>query len=443
VSTDNSMGGGASKGKVTLEQEREDNEFAERLFDKLNGDNEALEKGATITLMELYSGVNEEKIDWDLEGPGGIKETLKMFDKDGDGKLDIYEFKAALAAMEVKEMKKKKKKTRSSTAGKGDGLKRGWTFRGHREAASAAEETEKQKKADEAAAKAKAAADAKAADEKAKKETTAAVLKGDIFNESTPAERQKEYWAQTEPQAVWTVKLGQKMPWHSTHEDALTEAMSHARGMGKTPLLLDGSKDRDGDGLTKLDDVFLGKPEDGGRAAVLLEARQMTVDVKEGTRTRDLIMKEARKSLVEAMKGGKEFYVRLQDKATEFTGAGFSGDDTLPLKIFDARHIQTAVKQHTDADGTYKCLAEYVAGSVACAERNAYDTLSHGLWESEHILAPTLREGDLDYDGNFFVAEGFGVVVCAQLGIDEYKSVITTTLPLMRFQPIFVRASVL
>ena len=84
--------------------------------------------------------------------------------------------------------------------------------------------------------------------------------------------------------------LDKRLPWHSADEDALSEAMEHAHSMGKTPLLLDGTVRTGESDETKLDVRLAERAE-------VLEARKMREDEITGERTRDLIMKEARKQV--------------------------------------------------------------------------------------------------------------------------------------------------
>ena len=114
--------------------------------------------------------------------------------------------------------------------------------------------------------------------------------------------------------------------------------------------------------------------------------------------------------------------MRLRDKATDWTHYSEAG--LLPMAaVFDQRVVNA--------------LDKYTAGTDACAvEAKANTILNHGLWESDHPLACVLREGDLDYEGNFYVAAGFGVVVCTTMGKDVYVENLRNTFAMARFQPI-------
>ena len=59
---------------------------------------------------------------------------------------------------------------------------------------------------------------------------------------------------------------------------------------------------------------------------------------EDGYRSREVVMKEARQQLVQAMKAsGRLFCVRVGPKAVPFTGDGFCADETFPISVFDAK----------------------------------------------------------------------------------------------------------
>jgi len=164
---------------------------------------------------------------------------------------------------------------------------------------------------------------------------------------------------------------------------------------------------------------------------VVDEALYAQLGADGGGRSRDLIMKEARKQLVTAMREGTTFYVRLLNKVTQFTGDGYIADDSLPISLFDARELAK--------------LAPFVTRSEAAGQRalSQDSTVSQsGLWESEHAYAKVLRENDLDYDGRFMLGPSFGVVVCTQLDEASFHGALMVALPIKRFQPIHVRAPI-
>ena len=45
-------------------------------------------------------------------------------------------------------------------------------------------------------------------------------------------------------------------------------------------------------------------------------------------------------------------------------------------------------------------------------------------------------EGDLDYEGNFYVGAGFGVVMLTTMAKDVYVENLRNSFAMMRFQPI-------
>lgn len=398
------MGAGASnaKGEGNLANARKsladgDEGEADKLFDQLDGD-----QNGRLSVIELYDAVQNAHVDWDFED---IKASMALFDDDGDDKVGRAEFKKALAEMTTKASKKKgKKKGRKSAAAAKAQPKRSWTFKDAREK----RQSEAEAQAELEAAPAPAPA-------------PAAVPVLDV--EKTPTDRQSEYWQQIESQPVWHVILKKTHVWNQD-DDALAEAMARARSIGKTPLLLDGTK---GDYDTSvLDDFFCVE-----RKAQVLDARQMLEDEKTGARSYELIMKEARKQLVEAMRTGTAFYLRLGRKPPKFVGSdGFVGEDTLPLDIFHAEKV---------AELSAYSKESQLKNSNPSSELNSSN---HGLWKSKHPLAKILREGDLDLKGDFFVPSTFEVVASSQLEEGKYREGLLTLLPELetRFQPILVRA---
>jgi len=426
------MGGGASKssGKLTLVAEKENDDLSNALFDELAGTDGKLHQ------MELHRAVIDNNIHgWELEGETGIKATFKLFDTSGDGYLDRTEFKNALDAMDKKQNRKGSKKEKANVRSKTErpGLKKSFTFRNHRQLLEDAEEEQRQlqeeiEKAKDEEAKALAAQ---------KKKDNEAVLNDEAFKLPTLEEREKAHWDKCDKQKVWEIALMKRMPWNREGENQLLDAIAHARAMGKTPLLLDQTKDAmpKGDGQTNLDRFFI------ERKAEVLDAVAMNADVKTEKRGKPQVMKEARKQLVAAMKNGVELYVQMKSKAVVFTGEGssdaFTAEDTLPRAIFDARQLLTSQTTFVDqSSGTsYHCLAPYVAGSAACEERKRNDTMSTGLRDSSHPLSKVVYEADHDpQTGHFYVKEGFGVCVCTTFTEDIYADRLGSAVPMMRFQ---------
>jgi hypothetical protein len=236
---------------------------------------------------------------------------------------------------------------------------------------------------------------------------------GDLYM-PTPEEKKAEYLAKlnklSEEKQAWHVRVGRKNPWGAEGDDQLSDAMAYARTIGLTPLLIDNSPKQ------AIDSKF-----ESDERAVVLNARQMHEEHKKGERSKEELFKDARKQLVLAMKQGKTFYVELKDKITDMTSDGYTSADHLPLGMFDQREVTK--------------LSAYFAGA-ANQVGNDLDKVSHGLWEADHPLAKVLRPGDLDYDGNFIVGGDFCVVVCTQIKAAEVREKLSTSLPLMRFQPI-------
>ena len=402
---------------VQLDKERKCEKEAEALFGAIDGEN----GDGKLSLVELYNAVSANHINWDI---AEIKEAMALFDDDQDGYIDRNEFKRALAAMSTKKTKKKKKAKGSDPP---SGLDRGFTFKDHKESLAAAEQAAAKHEADQAAA-----AVAEAQQKEAAELAEAKSVLDDLTTMPTADQRKRDYWKKMEANEVWQITLGRKHGWNEGDEDALTEAMARARANGKTPLLLDQTPNQKS-GFTRLDDYLM-----RADAAEVLEAKQM-FDDRVAEKSHDVIMKGARKQLVEAMKQGKAFYVRLgaQARCVAFTGEkSFNGDDTLPLAIFDAPTVATSLQYTEEAQA--KARAHAGSSDAAAAEAQAQE--NHGLHKSGHALDKVLREPDLDYNGNFFVGAGFSVVAAAQLSEESYKEQLMLNFPLGRMQVIKVRA---
>ena len=250
------------------------------------------------------------------------------------------------------------------------------------------------------------------------------------------------------PRGVWSVSMRNKNPWDADGETGMTSAMAFARTLGLTPLLIDNTA------TSKVDEFWTKQGELTAAAATaaavaaadtvygststevaataplvppskpteVLEAWAFLQDEKLGTRTKALIIKEARRQLVSAMRHGRILYVRLKSKAVDFTH--YSDDDSLPMaSIFDQR-VATE-------------LAKYTTGTAECAEEARNNTIdNHGLFEADHPWAKCIKEGDLDNEGNFFVAPGFGVVVGTTMDREMYVENLRIAFSLHRFQPI-------
>ena len=132
-------------------------------------------------------------------------------------------------------------------------------------------------------------------------------------------------------------------------------------------------------------------------------------------------MEELRVQLVNCMRYGHTLYIRLGDSACDFQ-ATFNGEDTFPLAVFDRRVVSS--------------LAEYREGSAK------------SLWGSEHPLAKTLRESDLNQglfqprfshrvrSDSSAMLDGFDVVVCTQHPPEDFRGMLAESLPLQWLQPI-------
>ena len=416
------MGAGASH-QAAKALEKEDDADAEAYFKQLDASGDG-----NLSVIELYNHTREVHVDWP---PDEIKATIELFDENKDGKISLAEYKKALRAMEKKAVKSKGKGRKEE---KGKMMKRDFTWKGHR----------------------KGLADEKAAEEEKKAVAMSAL---DDLDLPSVEQRKAQHWAQMEPKEVWgPIVLRRKMPWNADGEDALTEAMARAQSLGKTPLLLDPSSAAD---ETELDKylketaaevrgraparsaqvpaarlVRAGAAPRAARGAQVLDAAKMVADEASEARSRQTVMKDARKQLVAAMKAGALFAVRIGGKPIHFTGDGLNGDDTLPLSVFDARKVAE--------------LAPYKAAAAKVEKTDLDADNLRGLAESGHPWSAVLREMDLDNELSFVVGDAFRVAATTSIGagVDpaerfaEVRGKLLSCLPNVseRFQPILVRA---
>lgn len=251
----------------------------------------------------------------------------------------------------------------------------------------------------EAEARPEAAAAAMAEAETESLPTEAEALQAEAEARAAAVEAKRSaFWAAQEQRLCWSVPLARNisvMPWLGAHESGLDAAIAKAHSLGRTPLLIDC------EGRAA---AYLAR-----RQAVLLDARQMVADERLGVRSHALVMKEARKALVQAMKAGRPLHVSLASGTADFV-THFSGADTLPLAIFDRRVVEA--------------LADFTGDGA--------DLWQHTL----HPFAQALRPNDLELDGRFSVREGFEVVASTQLDEDAFASRLALSIPLPKMQPI-------
>lgn len=233
------------------------------------------------------------------------------------------------------------------------------------------------------------------------------------------AQQHDAYWAtQDEEHAgCWVVPLGRdlaRMPWLKQSADegetCLDSAIARARSLEKTPLLLDSAQ------ATHVDELYT------SRGAVVLDASVMLSDERAQKRTHEQVMRDSREALIVAMREGRTLYIRLERTVTDFSGDQYCSDDAFPFSVFDQRVVAQ--------------LAPFT-GAVA-AQRYEADVhgVWHGLWGSEHPFASVLREKDRDPLGRFTVGDGFAVVVSTQKEKKDFKEALSSSLPLLRLQPI-------
>jgi hypothetical protein len=483
------MGGGASTAKpggglATIGARLRTN-TAEA--DKLFGGADGGDKNKKISIVNIYDEVQrhgqELKAYWTLET---IAEVLAKYDGDHDGLISKSEFLAALNDMEANveayhgpqsPLKKKilraksahpksKTKAPSGTSSKGKlsfmprsplsfvplsplrwPPQREWTFKKY----------EKPKQdpvtltlpgAATSAAGSSGAGGSSFVDVRADMKKAKSIL-DELDAMEVPIEtRRKQFWDRMEtltngtPRGVWQVSMRNKSgPWDADGVTGMLAAIAHARRIGLTPLLIDNTSGARVDKLwLELCEVKTPAPAPGivvegvlsipseplepppTPIAQLVEATAMFMDEKLGTRTRALIIKETRRQVVEAMRLGQTLYVRLRDKAVDFTH--YSDDEVFHWgTLFDQRIVNE--------------LDKFTKGTEAFKQHQSMNTIdNHGLYGEKHPLAMLIREGDLDYEGNFFVGAGFGVVMLTTMAKDVYVENLRNSFAMMRFQPI-------
>lgn len=364
------MGAGASAPKVVKKAKSTD-KGRKTLFKKLDINNDGY-----LTLMEVYDslskmGAEGRKLQdhWSAEA---IKAIIAKHDIDSDGMLTEEEFTGVLDDLTATGKRRKDKKS--------------------------ATETEEE-----------------AAPEPELKRSNSAAWKldDDVKEKEEKEDLEKVFWTKQEAMGTWKVPIGgdlARMPWLSKGETGITAAIKRAQSLGKTPLLVDNTDDK------TVDSFYAKKPN-----TVLLEATLMLADEKKQVRTHAKVMKDARELLVEAMKDGKTFYVRLKGEVTEFLNGNYTGADTLPVEVFSQKFINQ--------------LADYTG--------EAEDPHVGSLTDSDHPFAKVLRPKELDMKNNFTIKPGFEVVVCTWLPVSSFNEQLRCSLPLHGMQAILPMATLI
>lgn len=209
------------------------------------------------------------------------------------------------------------------------------------------------------------------------------------------------FWQEREAQPFWSVPMGHDddiMPWLPKRSAGIVEAIHRARTKaGKTALLVDNTADK------VVDTFFM------YRSTQILEAKQMVVDERMRKKNRTQILEGARQRLVNAMRYGQTFYIRMSNTATSFK-TYYTSPTTLPLAVFDQSCVDSLRASFTPPGGD-------------------------NLYGSDHPLAGALRESDTDH-GFFQCRHGFEVVVSTHLAKDDVDDVLARALPMDKLQPI-------
>ena len=188
------------------------------------------------------------------------------------------------------------------------------------------------------------------------------------IEEAAAQQAAADFWASQEKEACWLVPMGRdESSSVFLRQCGMLQAMYRARRAGRTPLLVDHSPQHVVDSFYSYKDTEF------------LEGKQLFMEERGGT-SRPELMERARKQLVNAMRHGLTLYIRLANSACDFVGR-YSGDDTLPLAIFDQSTTESLIE-------------EYAAGWI----RPGCETREDGknLFGSIHPLAAVLRPTDLN-----------------------------------------------
>ena len=215
----------------------------------------------------------------------------------------------------------------------------------------------------------------------------------------------KSFWEDQEHQPLWMVPLSGDSQF--SRRCGLLAAIERARGSGKTPLLIDNSKDRLIDTLYSYQQVQV------------LEAKRLILDEAKGM-ARSEVLERARTQLVKAIRFGQVLYVRMGNTACDFCGK-YNGADTLPLEIFDAKAVAELNEQYGSAPAD---VADEKARHVGA-----------NLWGAQSPFGSVLREDDA-VKGAFVPRRGFEVVLCTHLGAQDFAELLAGKVPMEKLQPI-------
>lgn len=214
-------------------------------------------------------------------------------------------------------------------------------------------------------------------------------------------ELREAFWREREAAEFWQVPMGRdldEMPWLPKRSAGVIEAIQRARRMHRrTALLIDNSPDK------VVDTYFM------YRSTQILEAKQMVMEERMRKKNRAQILESARQRLVNAMRYGQTFYVRMSNTATSFK-THYTSPTTLPLAIFDQSCMETL-------------RSEYMPPAL------------ENLFGSSHPLAGALRESDTEH-GFFQCRHGFEVVVSTHLAKADVADMLGRALPMEMLQPI-------
>jgi hypothetical protein len=199
----------------------------------------------------------------------------------------------------------------------------------------------------------------------------------------------QKFWEEQEGKPLWIVPMGEDSTF--AQSCGFLVALDRAHRAGRTPLLVDNSRDH-------VIDTFFSY-----RDAQILETKKLLLDERQGM-VRPAVLERTRTQLVKAMRSGQVLYVRLTNTACDFCSR-YNGADTLPLELFDAQAVATLNRE----------FGAGVGGDGASEE------VGTNLWGASSPFATVLRESDTNH-GVFVPRRGFQVVLCTHIGVSNHRN---------------------
>lgn len=171
----------------------------------------------------------------------------------------------------------------------------------------------------------------------------------------------------------------------------LEVAIEKALSGGRTPLLIDGTRER------AVDAYYMYTP------SAVVEAKKLVIDVRVAGMPVESAREQLRESLVHAMRWGLTLLIRLSNSAADFK-ATYCSDEYFPLAVFDR--------------------AKLPSGQDAAADP---------------IFSKVLRAADVQREGGrLHVPASFRVCVASHFKADAFERLLKDVLPLEHLQPMHI-----